>query len=238
MQLIQFQSPNPLTVFAPSWNFIMGEADLKIVNKAELFKKLADIILSKENSIKNTYTEQYQEYNKEINEVFDGGTGLGDKSLTSRSPFYNLLTWEENEVAILKMLVYNEYIKFLSILNVDRRTVWIQCWANVLRDSEEIKEHIHASHPLTWLGGHVTVACTDTSTFYVNPMTLANGRQVHESKNVVGKLTLFQNNLPHYTNLHSGSTERISIAFDIIPQERYEEYPLDKRAHYILFDQV
>ena len=35
-----------------------------------------------------------------------------------------------------------------------------------------------------------------------------------------GKITLFQNNIPHYTTKHMGKKPRISIAFDIIVDEK------------------
>jgi len=238
MKIIQFQSPRPQTPFAPNWNYIMGETQLEVDNSINFFNKIKEIILSKESVIKSTYQTAYDKYNQEFDIVFDGDTGLGPNSLTSRSPFFNVMSWSEPEITTLTQLIYNEYVNFLSLLTVARQTVWIQCWANVMRAGEEIKEHIHASHELTWLGGHVTIACDNTSTFYANPMNLATGRQIHESKNVVGKLTLFQNNLPHYTNKHLGSQERISIAFDIITEDRYNQYPAEKRQHFIKFDTV
>ena len=41
---------------------------------------------------------------------------------------------------------------------------------------------------------------------------------VHQSKNKVGKITLFPNYIPHFTNTHEGDNERITIAFDLVTQ--------------------
>lgn len=234
MNLIKFQSNPPLTRFAPQWDFVMAEDSS--FSDPNFFKSISKIILEKESSVISANSEKYQEYNKNFNVVYDGETGLGPNSLTSRSKYFNFFSWKEDEVRILYNFIHLKYVQFLNIVEVPRRKVWIQCWANVMRDGEEIKRHIHSSHALTWLGGHVTIACNDTSTFYVNPMNLADGEQIYESKNEVGKLTLFQNNIPHYTNTHHGSSERISIAFDIIVDERITEYVKELQSNFILFD--
>ena len=234
MNLIKFQSDSALTEFAPQWNFVMAEDSS--FSDPEFFKSVSNIILEKESSLISSNENKYQQYNKKFNIVYDGDTGLGPNSLTSRAIFFNFLSWEDIQVRILHNFIHLKYVEFLDILKIPRRKTWIQCWANVMRDGEEIKKHIHSSHSLTWLGGHVTIACSDTSTFYVNPMNLADGNQVYESKNEVGKLTLFQNNIPHYTNTHHGSTERISIAFDIIVDERLSQYSEERKTNFILFD--
>ena len=41
---------------------------------------------------------------------------------------------------------------------------------------------------------------------------------MHISKNKVGKLTLFPNHIPHFTNTHNADNERITIAFDLVTQ--------------------
>lgn len=234
MKIVKFQSEQPLTEFAPYWEWVMCE-DESFVDPS-FFEKIASIILEKEKQIIQDNTEAYNEHNKKFDIVFDGATGLGEYSLTSRSPFFNVFTWNEPEIAALNQFIHAKYIEFLKVLNVTRRKVWIQCWANVMREGEEIKQHIHASHALTWLGGHITVKTTNTSTFYVNPMMRAEGKQVYESKNVAGKLTIFQNNIPHYTNKHEGKEERISIAFDLVVDERYNEYSDERKSNFILFD--
>jgi hypothetical protein len=222
MQIIKFESDPPLTVFAPNWCWIMAEDTL--TSDTQFLNRLKEIILLKELDTINSNKEKYNTYNEMHNIVYDGNTGLGENSLTSRAQFFNILNWDFNETTLLKQYIKVKYNEFLNTIGVEDRSVYIKCWANVLRDGQEIKQHIHASHPLTWLGGHITIACDNTSTFYVNPLMRAEGDQVYESKNAVGKITFFQNNIPHYTNTHTGNTERISIAFDIIPKERYDQY--------------
>ena len=57
--------------------------------------------------------------------------------------------------------------------------------------------------------------CKNTSTYYINPINQLNEPEVYKSKNEPGKLTLFQNFIPHYTDKHRGETKRVTIAFDL-----------------------
>ena len=59
------------------------------------------------------------------------------------------------------------------------------------------------------------VQCSNTSTIYINPVNQINDPEEYISINEVGKITLFQNCIPHYTTKHEDDTERISIAFDL-----------------------
>tara|TARA_B110000285_G_scaffold229773_1_gene295197 strand:+ start:2398 stop:3117 length:720 start_codon:yes stop_codon:yes gene_type:complete len=234
MKIINFKSEPKQSFFAPEWSYYMCEDET--LDDNVYFEKIAKIILDKEKQVIDSNLNNYNNYNKEYNTIFDGQTGLGSKSLTSRSPFFNVLSWNEPEIKSLMSFIHFKYIEFLSVLKIDRRKAWIQCWANVMRDDEEIKQHIHASHEFTWLGGHLTVSCNNTSTFYVNPMMRAEGKQTYESTNKVGKMSFFQNNIPHYTNKHKGLTERISIAFDIVLDERLTVYSEERKSNFILFD--
>jgi ABC-type oligopeptide transport system ATPase subunit len=104
-----------------------------------------------------------------------------------------------------------------------------------MRNGEQIKAHLHSTCPYTYLSGHVTVKCENSSTFYINPINQINDPEVYESKNSVGKLTFFQSNIPHYTSVHDGQSERITIAFNIIVDEDYMGRP--NKEVYVLFDE-
>jgi hypothetical protein len=214
MNIVQFRSDKPETVFAPWWFYVIGEERLINID----FKKIASIILEKEKEIIESTPPAPDSASS------DGYTGLGPNSLTSRYQNFNVLTWDDEEIQKLKEKIREKYIEFLEQVGAPRRKVWIQCWANVLRYGEEIKPHLHATHKYTYLGGHVTVQSENTSTMYINPINQINNPETYESINTIGKLTLFQNNIPHYTTKHLGKKERISIAFDIIVDENYNDY--------------
>ena len=58
--------------------------------------------------------------------------------------------------------------------------------------------------------------CDNTSTYYVNPVQQLDIAYTYESKNEIGKITMFQGHLPHYTDEHNTEKERITLAFDIV----------------------
>lgn len=236
MQIYNFVSPPKQTFFAPEWSYWLCEDQITDVD----FSKIAKLILEKEREIIKSTEAEYIAQNSELyqglkTKKFDGYTGLGDKSLTSRSNLFNLLTWQDPEIEKLKRNIFRTYINFLDHFNAPRRKVWIQCWANVLRDGQEIKPHLHSVTPWTYLGGHICVQCNDTSTVYITPINQINDPEVFESKNAVGRITLFQNNIPHYTTMHVGNSERITIAFDITVDEKFNGTHMNK---FIPFDDI
>jgi len=219
-----FQSSPPQTPFAPSWKYFLGDEWIRDVD----FEILSQFILEKEKEIVNSFPPSKN------NLSVDGYTGLGANSLTSRFNSYNLLKYDTQEVKQLQKeiaRVHKEFINSLSVVNKDK--IWIQCWANVLRDGEAIKPHLHSVHPFTYLGGHITVQCNESSTVYINPINQINDPELFKIKNEVGKITLFQNNIPHYTTPHKGLKERITVAFDMI----YDSFPVDK-TNMILLDET
>lgn len=233
MKIIKFQSEPAQTPFALQYNLLMCED--KSDKDLKFFNKIKNIILKKESTVIEQTTKKYAEYNKTYNIIYDGETKLGKNSLTSRGNYYNFLKWDFKEIDELKKILRNKYNEFLLNIGVEQREVWIKCWANVMRYGEKIEKHIHSSNALTWIGGHVIIACEKTSTFYENPISQAEKNQTYESVNEVGQITFFQNNIPHYTNTHYGKSERITIAFDIIPEERYNQYSKEMQQNCIKF---
>jgi hypothetical protein len=215
MDILNFVSKPPKTIFAPQWNYVIFEADISsFINLQEL----KQIILRKEKEVINNYSFSS-----------DWGTGLGENSMTSRSDSYNLLSWPES--AGLANAIKYMHDQFVSGLGVQpEKNLYIQCWANVMRKNEKIAQHQHWNSPYTYLGGHVCIQQSNTNTNYVNPYT----KEAYSSKNASGKLTLFPNWVEHYTDVHLGDEERITVAFDIITQVVFDEdiFP-DKKSHWI-----
>ena len=206
-KIINFKSEPKQTYFAPEWSYYLFERNIEQIN----FNSLADFILDKEKEILKLSVNK-DDYNK----FTDGYTGLGEKSTTSRFSKYNVLNWDHENIETIK----NEILSFhKDILEYFKQPLpnelYINCWTNIMRKGEQIKPHIHGVKPTTYLGGHICVKCDGTSTHYINPINQINDPLTYESKNEVGKITLFQNNIPHYTDMHDSDKERITIAFDL-----------------------
>jgi hypothetical protein len=234
MQLIKFISDPPLTAFAPSWNYVLGESYITEPHN-DFFKGLCNMILLNKDDIIQRTQREYEDQNIKIfNDSFDGYTGLGPNSLTSRSNLFNLLAWPE--FAYIKTQILEKYLDFLEAVGVQRRKVYINSWANVLAKGQYIKPHLHSVGPLTYLGGHISLTENDTCTVYINPINQLNDPIEHKSKNEVGKITLFQNNIPHYTTENKIDSPRVTMAFDIMVEEQFVLLPKLKQEMMVILD--
>ena len=211
MEIYSFKSLPKQTPFAPEWHYVFGESHITSVD----YDRIAQLILEREHDIIQN--------SKPINSQNDDGyTGLGSDSLTSRYGTYNLLSWEDPEISKIKEAIRSNHSEFIKFFGVSEQKVYIQCWANMLRTGQAIKPHIHGTGPRTYLGGHLSVKCSDTSTIYINPVNQINDPEIFDSKNEVGKFTIFQNCIPHYTTEHKCNSERITIAFDLEYYKRHD----------------
>ena len=206
MKIFIFKSKPPLTPFAPQWDYSLGYENISNFIDCS---KIANIILSKEKNIIRKFPVIKRP-------SIDGYTGLGPKSLTSRYGYYNLIDWPEIEIKILRNKIVEFHQKFLKELNIKIRSpLFIKGWANVMRKGEKINPHLHDVQPDSYLSGHVTIQCENTSTYYINPVNQLNDPAIKQIKNVPGEITLFPTCVPHYTDTHNASTERITVGFDL-----------------------
>ena len=194
-----FKNESPQTPYAPLWDFVIAdkETDLDV-------DELGYIILSKEKEI----IEEYPEVNT------DGYTGLGKDSLTARFNYFNVLKWDypvvkdlHNEIRIF----HDQYVSNTTDGKFDAEFK-IRCWANVMRKGQKIDKHCHATHPHSYLSGHFTVACNDTSTIYFHPYS----PEPYPLKNSPNSMTLFPTWMSHKTDSHEVDIPRITVAFDIL----------------------
>ena len=192
------------TPFAIDYTFYVFE---NIINDVD-FNAVSKIIKSKEKKIIRSSPKSSG----------DGNTGLGDNSLTSRFGYFNVLKWQEPDIQKIKDHIVDNVSKFYNrILQEKPKDLKIQCWANVMRKGQQIKPHVHDTSNNCLLGGHICVDVDNTSTHYINPFKYfsGNNQETYSSKNEVGKITLFSDNIPHYTDKVI-SKDRVTIAFDII----------------------
>ena len=205
MKFKRFVSEPPVSPYAPQWDFRVGNSMCEDIDTNSLSK----FLLSKEKEIKKL----------PIVSDFDGYTGLGSNSTTSRSQQYNILSWNHPEIRKLKSNIAKNIILYNDECGNKTPQLWIQCWYNVLRFGQSIKPHSHSVTPICYLSGHFNVQVNDTSTVYMSPINQLNDPEVIDIKNIPGKLTLFPSYIFHYTTPHYSFKPRITIAFDISPDK-------------------
>ena len=210
MKFKRFVSQPPVSPYAPQWDFRVGNSMCEDIDTNSLSK----FLLSKEKEIKKL----------PIVSDFDGYTGLGSNSTTSRSQQYNILLWNHPEIKKLKSNIAKNIILYNDECGNKTPQLWIQCWYNVLRFGQSIKPHSHSVTPICYLSGHFNVQVNDTSTVYMSPINQLNDPEVINIKNILGKLTLFPSYIFHYTTPHYSFKPRITIAFDISPNKLHDNF--------------
>jgi len=213
LKLINFKNGEIKNFFNPTYCYFIGEDILPIDTEA-----LSQFLLLKEKEL----IKKYPSFN-------DGGTSLGDDSVTARYMHYNLLQFPET--SYLKKYIRNTHDKFIKSLNQSiEQNYYVQCWFNIMREGEQIKKHNHSSIHNSYLSGHICVKVKNTNTYYETPYY----KDEFPSKNLPGKITLFPDWITHYTDKVSSSEERITIAFDIRNEKLYVKYVKDfMKPHWV-----
>ena len=206
INVTRFVSRPKNTPFAPSWDYFMFEKNIKKIN----YKNFSKFLLSKEKEILELAPT------KTSNKVTVGYTGLKENTTTARYGSYNVLSWKDKNVKILKDEIVKFHNQVLELFNYPQpKELYAQCWVNILKKGDQMKPHIHTVDPDCYLGGHLCVQCDDTTTNYINPINQICEPEIYYSKNEVGKITLFQNNIPHATSVQEKNKKRITLAFDL-----------------------
>ena len=206
IKIINFKSAQKNNFFAPEWNYYIFESKIHKIN----FNNLSKCLLKKEKEILKLPPTF------KVGKITDGYTGLGKNSTTMRFNRYNVFNWKNKNISLLKENIinfHNNIINYFKLPPVNE--LYIQCWVNIMRKGEKIQPHIHGVKPDTYLGGHICIQCNNTSTNYINPINQINEPEIYSSKNEIGKITLFQNNIPHFTDIQNTNNKRITLAFDL-----------------------
>ncbi len=170
-------------------------------------KKIAKKILKNEPRI----LKKYPGKSIDLKYDFDGATGLGTNSLTSRASHFNVLNWWGTKV--LRRWIRDGYESYNDIKD---KPLYVQCWANVMRKGEQILSHKHEALDGTsteeHLSGHLSVQVDGTTSTYYdgNPILNENGLMI-----------FFPAYTYHWTDRYENDGERITIAFDILNKEFY-----------------
>lgn len=207
-EIVNFKSKPKNNFFAPEWNNYLIES---VVNTIDIEKL-------------STFLENIEDKILKLKITGDGYTGLKNHT-TTRHNSYNLFTYKNKELQKLKKEIINLHNCLLEKLKLKPvKSLYVKSWLNIMKKNEFIKPHAHGWNPNTYLGGHFCVKCNNTSTYYINPINQLCNPETYKSKNQVGKLTLFQNYIPHYTDKHKGNDKRITIAFDLSLIDRGNNY--------------
>ena len=218
MRLEHYTNYPSKTSYAPSWDYCLGFKTLPINTE-----KLSKICLGREREIKKLPTNTY-----DGGKVYDGYTGLGRNSTTSRATIMpNVLEWDTLETNSLKKHVKSSIIEYNKQLgNTTPQYLWARCWVNILRFGQKIQSHLHSVAPSCYLSSHFTVQAQNTSTCYINPVNVLNDPEIFEEENIPGTLSIFPSYVPHYTTRHYSFTPRITIAMDIVVENREDNWIL------------
>ena len=217
MTYIPFVNEEPISPFAPEWRFFIAEKFLLRID----CNRLKDYLLNRQPEILSIKDN-----------LNDAGTGLGNDSTTARFISYNVMTWDQPDINILKeeiSIMHDTYYRDI----VDRPTpkVSLGGWMNIMKKGDRIKRHNHGFSNNTYISGHFTVCCDSTKTVYINPhehwdedkllVRVEDGEEYSDSlyaaTNTEGQLTLFPSYIPHFTTEHRSDSDRITLAFEIVP---------------------
>ena len=142
-------------------------------------------------------------------------------TLTQRLRKYNIFQWEDecSELTKLRKVIkkfHKEYNR--KVLHKNYRhegKILIRAWFNVLRRGEKIGNHIHSTHPHSYLAGNMVITCDESQTIYCHPLYQLEDGYKFYSNNKPGTITLFPGTVPHFTSVHNTDTPRITLAWDL-----------------------
>ena len=215
---VHFVNEKLLTPFAPSWNYFIAEKLISNINS---------------NRLKNYLLSRQQEVLSIEDNLDDGGTGLGNDTTTVRYRSYNIFSWYQPDINILKQEIFSMCSNYHMKLGVKKPPqLGLKGWMNIMKKGDRIEIHNHGFQNDSYLSGNFTVSSNDTKTVYNNPFSQYTKENVlvkmvedgvddpsyYPSKNIDGKLTLFPSYIPHFTTEHKSDNYRITLAFDL----RYE----------------
>ncbi len=205
MPLKRLKSPPAQSPFAPVWEVPLG---IERLDDAATLVAIREIVLAREAQLKQKIPA------KPVAGIEDG--------LTSRWRGFNIFSWDEPPMRAFCEFVRQSYRAYLAALGLQRRRCFVQGWANVVRDGEKFAPHCHDQSPYAYVSGNFTVACADTQTIYYPPYLYQDAPSPDMQaaiSNEPGMLTLFPSAVLHGTSPHAGSSERITLAFDIFLQD-------------------
>ena len=212
--IIKFKNPPQLHKFNPVYEYDISESKINVEGLADTILKIEKTILEDRQGLASS------QWDKLMNQR----QGMKKASIPRTNMFAQFNLFQLDDTKFLKELVKRE----VQLFTMDDCDLWGQCWANVLRNGEAFPPHMHCISTQAYLSGNVAVQTSETSTHYMTPYF----EEIYESKNEDGNMTLFPSWLKHYTDSAKCGQERITIGFDVIPVESYENVLAEKKSHW------
>jgi len=202
-----FDCPEPQTPFAPpkqQWcvfESVGWDLDMDV---------LRDFFLSKEQYIRDIA-------------IPEPDVAPQAPSLTQRLRKYNIFMWEDecSELTKLRKCIKRFHKEYVRTVFEDPNRKWdgkkmmIRSWFNILRKGEQIGNHIHSTHPHSYLAGNMVITCDESQTIYCHPLYQLEDGYKYYSNNKPGTISLFPGTVPHFTSVHQTDTPRITLGWDL-----------------------
>lgn len=173
----------------------------------------------------------------------DGHTMLDDTHLTARYENWNVFYMDHPAVEVLWNYIAEGFKNYMEVLNINYPSdvpTCVQSWGNVLRKSEDIGEHTHASNPCNTVMSTNFCVTADETTATVYNLPGYKKRKA-EIVNEPGQLVVFPPWIPHYTTpFEYDDSVRITIASDF-SMASWESGSINRDgqrvAHWLPFDE-
>lgn len=208
------KSLHPLTEFAPTWSIPFWTAQYPNERNLDVMK---DWILNNEQRLISLYCE---------NSRSDGGTGLGQYSLTAQYNSFNLFEETKHipEFQDLLAFIKSEYCNFMLTYQSAVRDCVMYSWANVVRETQSINCHNHGASHYSYISGNMHFDNYNTITRYNNPVDTIT----YDFPNIKGGLTFFPSYLFHSASTYEDAGKRVSMAFDLYDKHHLSGHEINK----------
>jgi len=136
---------------------------------------------------------------------------------------YNIFTWPNVSLSVLKQEVRRMHDEFLSALNLPvPKELWINGWVYPQKKGMILKRHNHAIHENSYLSANIVLTRNETTTDFDIPYISANDG-LFELENKMGRIAFFPSYVPHSVK-ELKDDSRYTIGIDIITKEGMEQF--------------
>jgi len=219
MKLINFKSELPKTSLAPNYDYNILENNIS--DKVNTYEVLAHM-KNRYNHLLNTLDNEADKQEQIIRYI------IFNKEILEKEYMINLIDNIRENIHF--------YCEHLRLIKPSR--MWLQFWCNFMSKGNHIDIHQHEWNACSFLSGNLCLKTKNTSTHYLNPQRYFNKfNEVYNSKNEIGKLTIFPSTIPHFTDKVVDDEMRVTLAFDVLTEQDPKLY-MHRRKHKLFENNV